>query len=302
MLIKKQLKRISNSEMQVPIIWIMHSSLQEIRRFNFTFLEKKQIKKKENLSKYQKDSVWGNRFARTFLGKCPFLTNHTFSYEVREKVESVKTRIKNHKNLRPGLKITFKSYGISQINDIKLSINIVAKLINYLNYFCTKQEGDSMYSKKQMTVFPYLDALDLVNTHSYPSIPLPGNFFAKITKEAKELAIPVELGLRQASNRSYRLKLELLENKYLNRYFFKWCQIFASYASMYRQIQKAPQRSQLFTVIRSPFVFKKTREQFSLQKQSYFVIVKLQNPTQKQFLIQCLGSLRLPAELEILDC
>ena len=91
------------------------------------------------------------------------------------------------------------------------------------------------------------------------------------------------------------------KNNYSSRYFFKWCELFASNHSINKQMHKPVQSTKQFTVVRSPFVFKKTREQFSSQKLSYRILVKLQNPMQKLFLIQSLGLLRLPCELDILD-
>jgi ribosomal protein S10 len=66
-----------------------------------------------------------------------------------------------------------------------------------------------------------------------------------------------------------------------------------------KQMQKAVYNTQVFTVIRSPFVLKKTREQFIKQLLSYSVRIKLHSPIQKQVFIQCLSLLRLPVELEI---
>ena len=300
MLIKKKLKT------SLFVNLTMLDKLKKVRCFNLTspkLVTKKT--EKSHIKLYQNSFLWG-------------------------------PEIKNRNSVRPQLKIAFKSYGTSQINDIKLSVAVVVKLIHYLNYFCTKQLKDLIYSRKQELIHNHLDTLDLVNTHPFIFTPCllythPWVAGTRVntslkqgltelenknqgTEEAKTRTRKLKIrkvsptlsksGLlrKQDSNQSILCKLELQKNNYLNRYFFKWCQVFAGHGSINKQVQKPPHGTKLFTVIRSPFVFKKTREQFILQKQSYFIIVKLQNPVQKRFLIQCIGSLRLPAELEILDC
>jgi hypothetical protein len=91
----------------------------------------------------------------------------------------------------------------------------------------------------------------------------------------------------------------LQKTNYCNRYLFKSSAFLDNYGLIDKQMQKTLNSTQLFTVIRSPFVFKKTREQFIKQLLSYSVTIKLHSPIQKQLFIQCLSLLRLPVELEI---
>jgi hypothetical protein len=91
----------------------------------------------------------------------------------------------------------------------------------------------------------------------------------------------------------------LQKTNYCNRYLFKSSAFLDNNGPIDKQMQKAFNSTQLFTVIRSPFVFKKTREQFIKQLLSYSVTIKLHSPIQKQLFIQCLSLLRLPVELEI---
>lgn len=53
-----------------------------------------------------------------------------------------------------------------------------------------------------------------------------------------------------------------------------------------------------FTVIRSPFVYKKTREQFGLHKRTYYIRLNFAK-TQKIMFVQWVSQLKMPAELKI---
>ena len=103
---------------------------------------------------------------------------------------------------------------------------------------------------------------------------------------------------QQKSNFSF-LFSKLQKTNYCNRYFFKSSASLDNSGPINRQVQKTLSSTQLFTVIRSPFVFKKAREQFSLQKVFYNVTIASHSPIQKELFIQCLSLLRLPVELEI---
>lgn len=94
-------------------------------------------------------------------------------------------------------------------------------------------------------------------------------------------------------------KKTLQKRHYSNRYFFKSLASLDKKGPISKQLQKTFNSRELFTVIRSPFVFKKTREQFIKQQLSYIVSIDLDSPIQKQLLIQYLSLLRLPVEFEI---
>lgn len=64
--------------------------------------------------------------------------------------------------------------------------------------------------------------------------------------------------------------------------------------------QKIKQTTSRFTVIRSPFVFKKTREQFGLKKHVCEIVLNL-NQNEQEFLLPLLSQLRLPGELQLIS-
>lgn len=63
--------------------------------------------------------------------------------------------------------------------------------------------------------------------------------------------------------------------------------------------QKTPQKTKLFTVIRSAFIFKKTREQFGLTRINYFTSINITSIIHQQLLLQIINLLKLPCELKI---
>jgi ribosomal protein S10 len=69
--------------------------------------------------------------------------------------------------------------------------------------------------------------------------------------------------------------------------------------SVLTSYQKIPQRTKLFTLTRSAFIFKKTREQFGLTKKSYFTSIIIKSKTQQQLLLQFITLLKLPIEIKI---
>ena len=216
-------------------------------------------------------------------------------------------RLKKNKNILQ-LHIILKSYNGSpkRTADIQLGLDTISKLIDYLNHFCTKGFKNITYPRKKKYK-DYLDTSHLINTDfnklflDYSTASLKSNqgFFLQ---QEKSLLNSLVLNL-QSKDQKLCLCAEVLQkSNYSNRYFFKWCELFATNSSINKQIHRPLHSTQLVTVVRSPFVFKKTREQFSSQKLSYRILVKLQNPMQKLFLIQSLGLLRLPCELEIVNC
>ena len=209
----------------------------------------------------------------------------------------------NKKRLQ--LRIILKSYKNSpkRVADIHRSLDIIAKLMTYLNYFCTKGFKNRAYSIKEN----YLETSSLARAHynelfgAYSTENRKTNsvFCLQKHKEGNYLFSALISNL-QSKDGGQGLTV-LQKNNYSNRYFFKWCELFATSSSIPKHHSKPLHSTQLFTVIRSPFVFKKTREQFSSQKLAYCILVKFENPMQKLFLIQSLGLVRLPCELNILD-
>lgn len=62
---------------------------------------------------------------------------------------------------------------------------------------------------------------------------------------------------------------------------------------------RLPTKNRLFTTLRSPFVFKKTREQFQCTKFTYTSVLDFKCQSEQQQLIILLKLLKLPSELKI---
>lgn len=189
------------------------------------------------------------------------------------------------------------------VTDIQLSLNSITELLNNLNYFCTKNFKKKAYFKTDK-YYNYLD----ISTLASPSF---NKFFlVNLTTNNKNSNLVCNSQKQEENIFLDTLQQDFLfcfdgrlvqNNNYSNRYFYKWCVTFANHCSVNKQITKPLGSNKLFTVVRSPFVFKKTREQYHSQKVTYSILVKLQNPMQKVFLTQSLGLLRLLCELEILN-
>lgn len=63
--------------------------------------------------------------------------------------------------------------------------------------------------------------------------------------------------------------------------------------------KKVPSHKPVFTTLRSPFVFKKTREQFTLTQLTYNMHLNIKCPSQQQQIITLLKLVKLPCELKI---
>lgn len=232
------------------------------------------------------------------------------------------------------MKIILKSYN-SQFKDIKTSITAISKLTHYLDNSCVKQfkkfltHWSNLASLDLYSCFfnQLIKIKNFKNSNSfYPEISnafnLLGNLKmwislfrkkqkAKMTQMSLNLNSligqplielldkPYEVIKKQKKNQSPLILLVLQKTNYCNRYFFKSSVFLDNNGPINKQVQKTFNSTQLFTVIRSPFVFKKTREQFIKQQLSCTVTIKLHSPIQKQLFIQCLSLLRLPVELEI---
>lgn len=69
--------------------------------------------------------------------------------------------------------------------------------------------------------------------------------------------------------------------------------------SVMTNYQKCPSKTSLYTLIRSPFVFKKTREQFGVSKTTYYTSIFITGNTHAKILLTFIKLLKLPVELKI---
>lgn len=230
------------------------------------------------------------------------------------------------------LKIVLKSYS-TQPKDIEISITMISKLIYYLDRCCVKQLKtfltNSFYSAS-FRFYPRFFNHPIKNSNDsnniYPKVfstfNLLDNFKMRLTKTSFKKKIntriisslnlnllieqplielfgaPNKIAKEQKEKKSTFLLSMLQKTNYCNRYFFK-SSTFLDSVPINKRVQKMSKSTQLFTVTRSPFVFKKTREQFIKQQLSYNIILKFHTKIQKQLFIQCLSLLRLPVEFEI---
>lgn len=224
---------------------------------------------------------------------------------------------------RKKLTITLRSYTVCQVKDISSGIRTIEKLINYLNYLCAKQLHTSfelcathLISGKTGGIKEFAPVIlgfftpshtNLLNCQStilprYKKQQGPwhhkainrnnrGNFNSKV------LTPQLTNYLKQSSRFAERLD----HTVYLGRSFFKLSKKFSSLRSINKKLVQRKNSKKLLTVIRAPFVFKKTREQFSLQKLSSHIVIKLINSAQKRFIIQNLRLLKLPTELKVVS-
>ena len=248
--------------------------------------EKKDIKTKKKLLKYKKTLFFS------------WVLNNNLRTTKELKKEPSKVFMKNllKKNKQTlQLQIVLKSYSDAskRAADVQLSLDVITKLIDYLNYFCTIRFKNLMYSKKKQYKH-YFDTSSLASTTfnelfiSYSTANQKANqvFDLQNQKEDNYSFDPLVFDLQGKDQALFLCARILQKNNYSNRYFFKWCELFANNSSINKQIRKPLHTTKLFTVVRSPFVFKKTREQFSSQKLSYCILVRLENPMQKLFLIK----------------
>jgi ribosomal protein S10 len=227
------------------------------------------------------------------------------------------------------LKIVLKSYS-NQLKDIITSIMAISKLVHYLNRCNTKQFKKCLINSFNLASFGFYSSFcnQLVNnSNNCPGISnilsLPGdstNSFSKAKTPQKKQKItvtqislylnllmkqplieflPNEIAKKQKKDLSAFLLSALQKINHCNLYFFKSSVFLENNGPISKQVQKTLNSNQLFTVTRSPFVFKKTREQFIKRQLSYNIKIELHSPTQKQLFVQCLSLLRLPVELEI---
>jgi ribosomal protein S10 len=236
---------------------------------------------------------------------------------------------------RRQLKIVLKSYS-NQFKDIQTSIVAISELLHYLNRLNAKQFKKFLINSFYLASFglyssflsQFVKIKNLNNSNNcFSEIPsilsLPNNstntlkFSPQKNQKAKRTQIALnlnllmkqplieflgkssEIAIEQHKDQSAFLLSALQKTNNRNRHFFKSSVFLDSNGPIGKQIQKISNSTQLFTVARSPFVFKKTREQFIKQEFSYIIKIKLHSPIQKQLFIQCISLLRLPVELEI---
>jgi ribosomal protein S10 len=213
----------------------------------------------------------------------------------------------------------------------------ISKLVHYLNRCNTKQFKKFLINSFNLASFGFYSSFcNLLvnnsnnnfnnNSNNCPGISnilsLPGdstNTFSKSKTPQKKQTITVtqislnlnllmkqplieflgEVAKKQKKDQSAFLLSTLQKTNHCNLYLFKSSVFLENNGPISKQVQKTLNSNQLFTVTRSPFVFKKTREQFIKRQLSYNIKIELHSPTQKQLFIQCLTLLRLPVELEI---
>jgi hypothetical protein len=229
------------------------------------------------------------------------------------------------------LKITVYSYGKSQGNDLKHSLKKISKLFGRLNALCAQRlRGcvDSSPNHSANLAVYNLPGFNLLQhrglaSAAYCAIGRPHSLLnlkpdlsaVNHIRLAQERHLCSTFALAKARGKEkkkidpslsvsaadYKLKAASRPD-YRNRFFFKSCEYFSINSDLFgRSLQAKAASLKLFTVTRAPFVFKKTREQFSLQKLSHSVTARLYSPVQKQLFLECASLLNLPGEFKITD-
>lgn len=228
---------------------------------------------------------------------------------------------------RKKLGITLRSNTVCQVKDIRNSIGIIEKLINYLNYLCAKQLQTSfelcairLISDKTGVIKEFAPIIlglftsshaNLLNCRGKPTMLSRYQEQQESWHHNRKLInynisdrfnskVPAPLltnYLKQS--RSFAERLD--HNAYFGRSFFKLSKKFSSLRAINKKLVQRNNSKKLLTVIRAPFVFKKTREQFSLQKLSSHIVITFANSAQKHFIIQNLRLLKLPTELKMVS-
>nr|YP_009546855.1 ribosomal protein S10 [Ulva expansa]AYO97777.1 ribosomal protein S10 [Ulva expansa]AYP41055.1 ribosomal protein S10 [Ulva expansa] len=232
--------------------------------------------------------------------------------------------------------ISFRSYPICQAKDIGGAINTIEKLINYLSSLCAKQLHtyfelctirSVLYSKVLKRVYAYAHKKSVCASKDQFSPVVLGIFASSYTdllncqsiilpryqkQQSKRKAINHTNGYKSNSKiagsqltNNFNLKQNFFEklqqSYYFDRCFFKLSKQLSSLSAINTKLVQRKNSKKLLTLIRSPFVFKKTREQFSLQTISSHITIMLANAAQKQFLIKNLRLLKLPVEFKVVS-
>nr|WVH39702.1 ribosomal protein S10 [Ulva dactylifera] len=218
------------------------------------------------------------------------------------------------------LTITLKSYTLCQVKDISSGIDLIEKLINSLNYLCAKQlhtylelyaigllSNQTSIKKFAPVVLGLLESSQ-TNLLNYQSTILSKYQKQQVNHKAincnnsnslnnKVLAPQLKKHLKHSSMFQNRL----YHSSYWGRSLFKLSKKFSSLSTISKKLVQRRNSKRLLTLIRAPFVFKKTREQFSLQKLSSSTVITFENSAQKHFIIQNLRLLKLPTELKLVS-
>nr|UTA96656.1 ribosomal protein S10 [Ulva meridionalis]UTA96708.1 ribosomal protein S10 [Ulva meridionalis] len=231
---------------------------------------------------------------------------------------------------RKKLTITLRSYAICQVKDISSSILAIEKLINYLNYLCAKQLHTNL---KLYPIQPIFDKRGAIKESKLKPIIL-GFFTSSYTNLLKYQSTLLSRYQKQQelfkndkriNCNNYSLKKVLpasirptdnfKQNSFQKEHsgpfflkrlekgqcFFKLSKKFSRLSAIHKKLVQRRNSKKLLTLIRAPFVFKKTREQFSLQRFSSSIVITFANSAQKDFIIQNLRLLKLPAELKVVS-
>lgn len=235
------------------------------------------------------------------------------------------------------LKITLYSYGKNHEKDLKHSLKQISKLFGRLSGLCAERLLDrlspspksyahlALYNLPGFNLWQDLGVASaayclghLEDPHSVFKATLKSDLLAVYDKSqgrrkpgpsAPYYKPKVWTGPERVLRaKVYKVKTRVsprsahLRSDYRSRIFFKSCEYFSINSDTFgRSLQARAASLKLFTVTRAPFVFKKTREQFSLQKLSDSATINLYSPVQKQIFLECASLLSLPVEFKITD-
>nr|UCS09845.1 ribosomal protein S10 [Percursaria percursa] len=223
------------------------------------------------------------------------------------KIKQSSTFIKNTIVLQKKIQLAITlSSKISQVKDIAYSIAAIEKLIYHINSVCAKQlrtaldlfclnkTKSTIVSQKELTFLP--TSTQFIKLHNYTNLLA----YQKIFKKKQQCNYEV-INNKDNNNTKSNTKILLERSYYSNRWFFKLSKEFSTQSAVNKQLVQRKNSKRLFTVIRAPFVFKKTREQFCSQKLSSHLVITFASSAQKNFLIQNLRLLKLPTELKLIS-
>lgn len=228
-----------------------------------------------------KQKFYNKLIVNTFKHNCVSKSNFYFK-------QQLSTRM-------PSITLTFSSVVIKDIiKAYQLVTKMLTNLSSWLNSRCIKSINLSkqQFQKYQKPNKPLLEPMLLPFSTLYTSAE-GARSYKELKKAAKE---------KQNIRKQH---LNIVLNKYTLITKQKQNQVFSCFAkqvvtkNQFKNVQKAVQSTHLFTVIRAAFVFKKTREQFTLNKKQYTLTIAIQNKAMQNLLLQCLSSLKLPAEVKI---
>lgn len=224
---------------------------------------------------------------------------------------------------RKKLSITLRSYGICQVKDTTTSIRAIEKLINYLNYICARQlhtnveldrVGPILRTTRSLKVLGFFtpshtqflsDHTTLLSKYTSEQSLFKKNKGVNCTSSTNSLnkASPTQSAddLKHIFSEKHPSQFKICLLVEQGRCFFKLSKKFSSLKAINKKLVQRRNSKKLFTLIRAPFVFKKTREQFNLQKFSSHIVITFANSAQKDFIIQNLRLLKLPTELKLVS-